>query len=732
MKHLIQIVLAVICLCSAALAGDFSGKVVDKDGKPVKGATVYCLPYPRGRGWQAATPRDAPTTRSDENGSFHFGQIDGNAELVASAEGQGLGIVSNAMQQTTPVIHLSAGTDVKLTFLAPDKKPAAGISISLQHMYSTARTSGEAQNLWIPPGVRSPWRATTDANGVCDFPGLPQAAQAIFSVDDDRYASLSYRDQVMLAINAVTQADPIQLVAASTISGTVTNAATGAPAAGIVLDAQPNDGSTSSVVTAADGTYTFKQLRPGQYIVALRPGQDLDKTLTAKAVEGVTLASGAAKTGVDLSLIPGVMLTGTVIAADDGSAIAGAPIGIYSAAHPRPGSSPQNVSSDSTGHFSARVPPGDDLVYVMSDTPADGFGRPSPDHTTITIADGATGTVEFRLPRVLTSVIKGKVVDPDGNPVAGAMVYVSSDQLPMYQQNGITAGADGSFQTIPMLRAGKIEVRARFGNMGTRKAIVLTRTSPSEQVIHLEKDALGSISGRVVDPQGQPIRSAKIELIVRMPRYAYGNDAGETDDQGNFKVDSLWPDANYSVEITGSGYGEANSAQLHLQPGQTTNIPDLTLYKRDSNVAGVFLDANEKPIVGQQIQVSGPRTGYSRLTTDADGKFGCAVVSGDRLTVFYRVGESFHRQSAKAGDQNIVLHTAPERAVAAAPARVAAPVASASSQAPPTPEPGPTFNPADAVTWQAWGFAAALLVVGGAITVIANAIAAMRAGKTAQ
>ncbi len=625
-------------------------------------------------------------------------------------------------------IRLTPGTDLTLTFMAADKKPAAGVAISLAQLYGPQVGGTAMSNFWIPDGFRSPWSAVTDANGVCTIHGLAQGGTASLSVDDEHFAGLTYRDQIVLANAPKTQADPIQLFPAATISGKVTNSSTGAPAAGIVVDAETNDASPTSATTAADGTYTLKQLRPGQYIVAIHPDPNLEKSWTAKATENIPLPAGAAKTGIDLTLIPGVILNGSVIAADDGSPVAGVPLGVYGPAHPREGSYVQSVNTDATGHFTARVPPGEQLVYIMSDTPADGFGRPSPDNRTVTIADGGTASVEFRLPRVTMSPIKGKVVDPDGNPVAGATVYASSDQSPMFQNNPITAGADGTFQTMPMIRLGRIEIRARSGTMATPRAMILTRSATGPVVVQLEKDALGSITGRVVDAQGQPLRGARIELITQSARFSFGNDVGATDEKGNYKADSLWADSNYIIEANCNGYGQASSSQLHLQAGQTTTTHDLTLYKRDSSVAGVLLDSGNKPVAGQRIYVNGPRTGYNNLTTDGDGKFNCTVVSGDRLTVFYYVGRGYNRQSARAGDQNIVLHTSPPRVAPAVPAHIAVtatPTADTSSVPPAV----SVFNPADAVTWQGWLYAVVLLVVGSAIVVIANAIAGLRRGR---
>ena len=690
------------------------------DHQPAKNAVVYYFQFSDSSQTSGVPKRDPPTTRADEAGNFKFAQVEGHGELAASADGFGMGFVNHSGGGAPAEILLRPRTDVSLP-LTVDGKPAAGVAISLQFLTFPQGSDGVAQFFSIPTDYRTPWSGVSDASGVCKIAGLPQGGQAQFVINDPRYAQLTFRDRVVLASAAQTQADPIQLLAASTISGTVAFASTHAGAGGVAVIAQSNEYGSSGAMTALDGTYSIPQLHAGTYVVSLRPGQDALRSATAAAVESVAVAAGQNKSGVNLSLIPGVTLTGSVVAANDGSPVAGVAIGIYGPAHPRDGGIVDSVTTDAAGHFSARVPPGEQLVYIMSDTPADGFGRPSPDNATLTIAADGTGTVEFRLARMLMSPVKGKVVDADGNPVAGATVFASSDQSAMFARTPFLTGADGMFSTMPMLRSGKIEIRARFHDQATPRAVVITHGG-SDLVIQLQKNGLASIVGRVIDSQGKPLKGAQIELITQSPRFSFGETLGATDEKGAFKADALWADANYIIEASCSGYGESESSPLHLQPGQAMTPPDLTLYKRDSTVAGVMLDANSKPVAGQQVYVNGPRTGYNNLTTDSAGKFNCTVVSGDRLTVFYRAGRGFSRQAAKAGDQNIVLHSAPVRRAAPAPIRAAQPEAeAAASSAAPS-----IYNPADAVTWNAWLYAAVLVVVGGAIAVVANAIAGIR------
>jgi uncharacterized GH25 family protein len=730
MKPTICFVLGIFLIAAKSLAADLSGTVLGSDGKPIAGASVW-LVNNSVQAPSAGVRVDLPTTRSSDSGEFSFTNLPSTAgQLVAGADGFGLGLGKTVNGRVE--IRLNRRTDVALTFLAADGKPAAGITVYLSLLDMPSAENGIYSGIFIAQSVRSPWNAVTDANGQCTIGGLPQGAVARFDSEDAHFALTTYHENVSLASAAQTRADPIHLVPGATVTGKVIETASGKPIAGITVVAQSSQSSSGgSAITADDGSYAIRQLQPAKYDVELNLNDDQQKTWTAAAVENLTLAGGSSKDGVDFSLIPGVILSGTTIAADDGKPVQGVAVGIYSPAHPRSGSMLQSVNSDANGAFSARVPAGDEFAYVESDTPADGFGRPSPDNQTVTIADGATGSVQFRLPRMLMSPVKGTVVDPDGNPVAGASVYVSSEQVPMFQQMSVTSNADGTFQSVPMQRNGRIEIRARIGDLGTPKPFVINRGSGAPIIVHLEKNALATITGRVVDSSNQPIANSHIMLIVRMTRFSFGQDAGMTDSQGQFKIGSLWSDPIYYVEARSDGYGQAETDQLRVDAGQTLPVHDLTLYKKDSSISGQLLDADDRPVSGQQIYVSGRKTGFNNMPTGNDGKFSCAVVSGDRLVIQYQNanGRGYGRESAQAGDQNIVIHTAPRRVVAAPPVHVdvqpqASNAPSSSDNTTATPPPG-TYDPAAGITWTAWLAAATVVLAGGIITLIAHAVIAI-------
>jgi hypothetical protein len=281
--------------------------------------------------------------------------------------------------------------------------------------------------------------------------------------------------------------------------------------------------------------------------------------------------------------------------------------------------------------------------------------------------------------------------------------------------------------------------------MATAKAVVVHRRDSGDVVIQLQKNVMGTVTGRVLDQDGKPLKDAQLEYMYSVGRSRTGVRAAPTDDQGNYKIESLWPDLVYEIQAYKDGYGSTNSnGGINVSAGQNTNIPDLTLYQKNSVIAGVLLDGNDKPVSGKRIFLRGPRSGFGNLITDADGKFRSAVVGDDRLTISYNfnTGRS-KQQTVKAGDENIVLHTTPRVIVQAPPPPPPPPVVVAAPPPPPpaavaaapeaAPEPAPhVFDPGDAVTWNGWLYAIVGVIVGGIVTVIVNAIVAIRGrGRTA-
>lgn len=153
--------------------------------------------------------------------------------------------------------------------------------------------------------------------------------------------------------------------------------------------------------------------------------------------------------------------------------------------------------------------------------------------------------------------IAGAVTDVDGNAVAGATVYVGSNQTRSLQNGSfILRNVGGGYQTVHAVAtigghtwSGQTVVDVASGD--------LTRTVT---VVISDERFQGSIAGTVIDPNGFAIEGAKIFV---------GQNAGSTlaitDRNGFYQVDRLPSGVTYTVTASAVNYLN-DTKQVHVDP----------------------------------------------------------------------------------------------------------------------------------------------------------------------
>ncbi len=124
-----------------------------------------------------------------------------------------------------------------------------------------------------------------------------------------------------------------------------------------------------------------------------------------------------------------------------------------------------------------------------------------------------------------------RVLDPDGKPAAGAVVYkfdiafhsLAHETKPKPPVLLTRTGSDGSFRLAPDDAKAALEHDAQFviTAEGYGPAFVDPSVGDGMKVLHLVKDDV-PIRGRVIDIQGRPVAGATVQL-VRLLWYPFGN-----------------------------------------------------------------------------------------------------------------------------------------------------------------------------------------------------------------
>ena len=472
----------------------------------------------------------------------------------------------------------TAGTPIAVTI----NDTTGGIDFVLDRLGSISGTVTEVGTsepivslrveVWSSSGsyVRS---ANTDSAGAYTVDRL-NAGTYFLTTDDDRYVNELYDDlpcgtqgcdpttgvPVLAVLNADTSGIDFALVERGSISGTVTDQATGDPIPGARVEIWNATGSYTVGAGHSDdaGNYTVSGLVPGTYYAAtdIDGGDYLDELYDnlpcswpadCQPTTGtpIAVADGSTTTGIDFTLILGGAISGTVTDERSGDPVTSGEVRIINASGTTVGegqidsSGNYRVGGLETGTYYART----DLYYssdwieeLYDDIPCPN-GNCNPVTGTpidVTLGDTVSGT-DFALDR--WGAITGTVTDAaTGQPITSGEVEIY-DQNDNYVDQAYLYSS-GSF-TVDRLAAGTYFARTRYvggysdelyedlpcssscqPSTGTPIEVSLGATASG---VNFALDELGAISGFVsFAPTGDLLPNIRVEVRSSNGNYVGG------------------------------------------------------------------------------------------------------------------------------------------------------------------------------------------------------------------
>jgi sugar lactone lactonase YvrE len=161
---------------------------------------------------------------------------------------------------------------------------------------------------------------------------------------------------------------------------------------------------------------------------------------------------------------------------------------------------------------------------------------------------------------------------------------------------------------------------------------------------------------------GKPITNATATLIFftgRSPRDRVGwglNDLTRTNLGGRFEIPAIPPGRKYGIIVSAPGYGQKTIHDVDSSGhAGRQELDPVELKLADLKLAGQVLDADDKPVAGCDVFLSGNDQPDANMRTDPEGRFAFNQVCAGTARLRAENRNSYGHISAEGGDTNVVL-----------------------------------------------------------------------------
>jgi protocatechuate 3,4-dioxygenase beta subunit len=625
-------------------AAKISGVVKDSEGRLVAGADVV-LYRPHGNG-------KPMVTRTRIDGSFTFAlpgdRPNGYALTVLAAKAGLAPAQGHAIEDSGKVVlpALNKAATVAGTVRDREGLPIAGARVQFGTVNRSGNVSSwgyavEEETLRGTP-VETFFFARTDAEGKFRFTTAPAGRELIFRVEADGFAGLDTASGGPKGQHfANPDAPPVAFVltAEARVNGRVVSRVPDVKVEGLQVwirgTDRENRGIRKNVRTDAKGRFSLRGLPEGSFLVLADELPD-GATWTVRAASPVKLRQGMTS-AVEIELIEGVLVEGTVVVADTGKPVAGARVIVHRPVRSRSGLDRFDAVTDGEGRYRLRLPPGE---AELSAAAPQGFTAPSmlDGLKKVVLPEGVKSFTGPTLALLRATALAGRVVDARGRPVlgaeiiglcrAGTCVRVGGQKVTTDAQGRfrIEHGPDGAF---PLSEATALQVELPGGKVFE----VHTIAAKGEVEVRLPTLAGGDVKGPedvkpdelagvVVNEKGQPLEGVHVHVWDWDDRPENQTRTGK---DGVFRIKDCGRDKKVQVRFRKPGYSPVMFVQ------QPTGVKGLVV-AMDSKTyfEGVVQGPDGKPAANALIRADqGPKQGdgvlittvWTETKTDATGKY---------------------------------------------------------------------------------------------------------------
>ncbi len=585
------------------------GQVIDEHDAPVARATV------------AIDANPPMTVETEADGGFVFEGLIRRDYHIEATDGE--------RYAGAPRVHLSESSEP----ITLRMREGGSVEVSVTERAGGTPVKGAEVELrsWVSTLT---WKATTDAAGIAKLTGVGPGWSPLV-VRAKGYAQAAMMLGTSSNPDAVVHA-ALSLARGAALAGRVVDEK-GKPVvnarvlATSASDPEPVvDSYRDSVVTGADGSYSFETLSAGTWRVTATAGEYAPTTSPLIVLDGEH-----ARSGIELRLLAGAVVRGTVVD-PSGAPVAAANVSVVVRGY-MPWRERRQAFTDANGSFAITglAPRAVDIV-AWHDTAS----------SAVVPADLAT-TREHQVTLTLdvSGTIAGTVVDKTGQPIADAEVIATPEWASgaadpaawavRGTQEAITDQA-GAFR-FAGLPDGSYRVRAARPSASEAALWLSTgvTTTPKAAPVKVIVPDEGRVIGTIQLAGGKPATAFTIALEHTRPLPFVTKD-------GAFAVPAVA--GTYELTIAGPGF-ITTSKQVTIAEGKDTDVGTVSV-DAGRSISGRVLDEHGIPVAkatvaagslltggGAELYIKTESVAAKDTETDAQGRFVLAGIPPGSFTV---------------------------------------------------------------------------------------------------
>jgi protocatechuate 3,4-dioxygenase beta subunit len=634
------------------------GIVTNAKGSPLAGATVEYWRF-EGNPFLANRLEMQNQITTDAGGAFEFEVSRAAGYLVARKPGlapawKQLGLRFSPVRATQEKLKLVLSPPAVLAGVVVDEadKPVANAEVSVTTAISEIPQEGGVRGFNYITGkpVHDCFAARTDAAGRFRIENFPTNATAALAVQSPGKA-LRQSPPDFAGLDSLpwcSGQEDIKLVVepAGSIEGKIIVEGSNQPPPVARLTLQPDgpgffaSGEREPAQSAADGAFRISDVSAGSYRVHAIFGTNAVSDWVADTVP-VLVEIGKTTRDVQVTATRGGLLEVAVLGKTDRKPLPEVVVNAYRENFQTAG------SSDSNGIALLRLLPGDYQVSASRESMPGGQASAS-------VEAGKTNRTEIEIAAL--QKITGIVRQPDGQPAPGLPVR-------------LVGGFGPATEDVKTDDAGKFELEWNQRQFGQNDATVCILVRDSEHNLAVAQDieedtgqlelklAPGlTLAGRA-EAGGKPLTNATATLVFWTGRSGmWLQGLARTNTPGQFEIPALPPGRKYGVIVSAPGYGQKQNHNLEISSeAGRQELDTVELKLANLQLAGQVLDADDKPVAGTYVNLSGEGQPRANIRTDREGRFLFGHVCEGSAQISANNRNSYGNISAEGGDTNVVL-----------------------------------------------------------------------------